>query len=53
MGGLGPIPFTSIIKWCKLNGINDVDDIDLAYRHFKAMEGAEYQFDNKKDKAKK
>jgi len=45
--GVGAIPWSSIIKWCEVYHIHDINDIETVIRYFRAMENAEYQFDNK------
>lgn len=34
----GPIPWSSIIKWCQLNHIHDINEIDTFIRYIRAME---------------
>lgn len=48
--GLGPIPWSSIVNWCRLHGIHDISDIDTTVRYFRAMENAEYTQREKKKK---
>jgi hypothetical protein len=45
---IGPIPWTSVVRWCRLHGIHDIDDIDTINRYLRAMERAEYSFRERK-----
>lgn len=46
----GQIPWSSIIKWCEVYQIHDINDIDAVIRYIRAMENAEYEFDQSKNK---
>jgi hypothetical protein len=35
---VGPIPWSSIIKWCQLNDIHDINEIDTFVRYIRALE---------------
>jgi len=45
MSGMGSIPYSSIITWSHINGIDNVDDIATLEHHLRAMERASYQFE--------
>lgn len=45
---IGAIPWSAIVHWCKLHDIHDIDDIATTTRYFRAMEAAEYAYDNKR-----
>lgn len=47
---VGKIPWSSIIKWCEIHDIHDINDKDSVIRYFRAMEDAEYDFDQGKNK---
>lgn len=49
MAGFGQIPWSSIIKWCHVNNIHDINDIGTTVRYIRAMEAAERQFDKDKE----
>lgn len=49
----GSIPWSSVIRWCHLHGIRDINDIDTVLRYIRAMEKAEYEFDERKENSKK
>ena len=48
MAGLGPIPWSSIIKWCQVYRINAVSGIQRMVRYVRAMESAEFSFREKR-----
>jgi hypothetical protein len=48
---LGPIPWSSVVKWGEMHGL-DVDDISVLEHHIRAMERAAFEFQEKRDKAK-
>lgn len=50
--GVGFIPWTSIIKWCEVNDIRDINDIETTVRYFRSMEAAENKFEDRKAKKK-
>ena len=50
--GVGQIPWSSIIKWCEVHDIHDINEKDSVIRYFRALEHAEYEFDEKKNKGK-
>ena len=43
----GPIPWSSVIKWCNLHNIYDINDIEVVLRYIRALENAEFAFDQK------
>jgi len=45
---VGSIPWSSIIKWCEVYRIHDINDIETVIRYFRAMELAEYEYDERK-----
>jgi hypothetical protein len=47
----GPIPWSSVIKWCNLHDIYDITDIDTFLRYIRALENTENEIENKKEKA--
>ncbi len=46
---VGQIPWSSIIKWCEVYGIHDINDKDTVIRYFRAMENAEFEYDKSKE----
>lgn len=40
---VGVIPWSSIIKWCKINGIYDINEIDSFTRYMRAMEQVDHE----------
>lgn len=46
---LGPIPWSSIVAWCQLNGIRQNDDIETIIGYFRTMEAAENKLRERKD----
>lgn len=48
-GVAGPIPWSSIIKWCELRGISDINDIGTCIRYIRAMEQKEYEINGNKE----
>ena len=48
---LGPIPWSSIIKWGELHGITDLDDLDVLIHHIRAMENAIASHEARREKA--
>lgn len=50
---VGPIPWSSIINWCQLHKIYDIDDIDVFVRHIRAMEAADAKIADRKEARKK
>ncbi len=52
MGGVGAVPWNSIIKWCNFHGVHDIYEIEILTRYIRSMEKAEYQFRDKKAKGK-
>jgi len=50
MGGAGFIPFNSIVQWCYLHQIYDINDIERISRYFRAMECADIDFNEKASK---
>lgn len=46
--GVGAIPWSSIIKWCNLHDIYDIDEIGTCIRYIRAMEKTEYELNEKK-----
>lgn len=47
---LGSIPWSSVIKWCHVHEIYDINDIDSILNHIRALEKAEYDFNEKRKK---
>lgn len=45
---VGPIPWSSIIKWCHVHGIYDINDIDVFIRHIRALEKVDSDIADKK-----
>jgi hypothetical protein len=45
---VGLIPWSSIIKWCKLNAIYDINDIGTAIKYIRGMEAADREINDKK-----
>lgn len=45
---MGPIPWSSIVKFGELHGM-DIDDIQELNHHIRAIEAAEAEFENKKE----
>lgn len=45
---LGPIPWSSIVKWGELHGL-DVDDITVLEHHIRAMESVAAAFEAKRE----
>lgn len=35
---MGPIPWSSIIKWCQLHSIHDINDINTCIRYIRELE---------------
>lgn len=53
---LGPIPWSSVVKWGEIHGITDPDDLDVLNHHIRAMENAVYALEERrkaKSKGKK
>lgn|SRR5690606_30045857 len=48
---MGPIPWSSIIKWGELHGITDLDDLAVLEHHIRAMENALYEYQDRREKA--
>lgn len=46
----GPIPWTSIVNWCHLNGMYDINDIETTVRYIRAMEQAAHDVIKKRSK---
>lgn len=46
--GLGPIPWSSIVKWAEINGLTDLHDITVLTGFIRAMEAADREFEEKK-----
>ena len=42
---LGPIPWSSIVRWAEINGIADLDEITVLIGNIRAMEAADREFD--------
>lgn len=40
----GPIPWSSVIKYCHLHGIYDIDEIETFLRYIRALETAENRY---------
>lgn len=49
---LGPIPWSSIVRWAELNGLGDVHDISVLTRYIRAMESADREIDEAEKVAK-
>ena len=49
---VGAIPWTSIITWCKLHGICGINEIETVLRYIRAMEKADYDFNERRNKVK-
>ncbi len=45
---VGAIPWSSIIKWCELHGINDINDIDTCVRYIRALEKVDFDIAERK-----
>lgn len=45
---VGPIPWSSLISWCHLHGLNDINDIETFKRYIRALEAADYAIREKK-----
>jgi hypothetical protein len=50
--GLSPIPWSSIINWCKLHGIHDIDDISTVIRYIRKLEFTDNEIFEKKAEKK-
>lgn len=48
--GVGNIPWSSIIKWCQINNICDINDIDTVIRYIRKMEQVDIDLSKKKAK---
>jgi len=46
---LGPIPWSSIVKWSEIHGL-DIDDLAVLEHHIRAMEKTISEFPDKSDK---
>lgn len=49
---LGPIPWSSVVKWAELHGITDLDDLDELHQHIRAMETAAFEFEERRNNKK-
>ena len=49
---VGAIPWGSIIKWCELNQISDINDIETCVRYIRKMESVDHEIADRK-RAKK
>lgn len=45
---LGPIPWSSIIKWCEVHEINDINDIDTLIRYLRKLEQVDAEIAERK-----
>lgn len=45
---VGPIPWSSIIKWCEIHEIHDINDIDVFISHIRALEKVDNDIEDKK-----
>lgn len=46
--GVGSIPWSSIINWCKLHEIHDINEIDACIKHIRALEKADHEISESK-----
>jgi len=45
---VGPIPWSSIVKWCQYNNIHDINDIDTCIRYIRKLEQVDHELKDKK-----
>ena len=45
---LGYIPWSSIVKWCELHHIYDIDDITTCIRYIRKLEATDHEISEKK-----
>lgn len=45
----GPIPWSSVVKWAEINGLNDLHEITKLNRYIRAMERVELEKKDKKN----
>lgn len=50
--GVGPIPWHCIHAWAVVNGITDLDEIDVLIHHVRALESADREFEENNPKPK-
>lgn len=50
---LGPIPWSSVVKWAELHDIHDLDDLDELHQYIRSMENASYEFEDRRNKERK
>jgi len=46
--GVGSIPWSSIIKWCQLNGMHDINDMDSCIRYIRKLEQVDHEITERK-----
>lgn len=45
---VGPIPWSSIIKWCQLHELHDINDIDTFIRYIRKLEQVDQEIAERK-----
>ncbi len=45
---VGPIPWSSIIKWCEVHGVYDINEIDTCVRYLRALEKVDFDLAERK-----
>ena len=48
--GLGPIPWSSIVRWAEVHGLTDLHEIYVLNRFVRAMEDVDRELEDAKDK---
>lgn len=49
---LGPIPWSSVVKWGEIHGIHDPDDLAVLETHIRAMESVMAKFEAERNSGK-
>ena len=45
---VGFIPWSSIVKWCEINGVYDIDDVSTCIRYIRALEKIDLELSERK-----
>jgi len=45
---VGAIPWSSVINWCKLHRIYDINEIEIVLKYIRALENADRKFEESK-----
>jgi hypothetical protein len=49
---LGPIPWSSVVRWGEIHGITDPDELAVLEHHIRAMESALAEIEDRREKNK-